>query len=334
VSRAKDQTKKIMKVRYSHNIRAETEGLQSLINRLYKTSIKPRLYNLKDASTVVIVEDENVVLGFVIVYQTIEDFLVLGNYQCINNTQVATLLFETIKQLAKQKGYQKLLGPINGNTWHSYRFSIKKIRPFFLEHIHKAYYLQQWAAAGFQPYANYYTFQETLGNYLPNEKNLNWLADKPQLTVRHLNVEVAENDLNLLHQFCSDAFANNLLYTSINQNAFKALYQPILPYLKKDLIDLVIKKKDTAESVVGFLFAFEDMYNPQQLIAKTIARKQGDAYKGLAHFLVERMLLKAANNGYTKLLHAYMESSNKSVKMSQKFGGQTYQDHQLLQLSL
>jgi len=316
------------------NIQSELKSMQNLINRLYENSCKPSLNNLEAVSAVILVEKENEVSAFVTLYETTEGFLTLGNYQCINDEQVSAHLFKKVKQYAKSKGYQKLLGPMNGNTWHSYRFSTKEVPPFFLEHQHKNYYLNQWEEAGFKPYAEYFTFQETLGKYIPNQKNLNWLADKPQLSVRHLNIANADHDLNLLHQFCSEAFAKNLLYTPISERAFKALYRPILPYLKNDLIDLVIEKKYDTETVVGFLFAVEDMYNPKQLIVKTIARKSGEAFKGLAHFLAERVLLKAANKGYQTLLHAYMESENKSVKMSQKFGGETYQDHVLLSLEL
>jgi len=328
------QVKEEIKVILTKHTQREVEGLQNLIDRLYNNDIKTQLNNLEDASTLISVVEGNEVLGFVAIYETIEGFLTLGNYQCIDDDSVVDKLFEKAKQFAKAKGYQKLIGPINGNTWHSYRFSTKKTPTFFLEHHHKSYYLKQWKKAGFKPHAEYFTFQESLGKYIPNHKNLNWLADKPQLSVRHFNVVDAGRDLSLLHQFCSEAFSNNLLYTPINESAFKALYQPILPYLKNDFIDLVIEQNGDVETVVGFLFAVEDIYEPTRLIVKTIARKPGETYKGLAHFLAERLLLKAANKGYQKLLHAYMESQNKSVKMSKKFGGKAYQDHVLLSLSL
>ncbi len=316
------------------DVQQQLPRLQNLINRLYINEIKPSISNIDDVSALVIVENYNEVIAFVTLYETNNGFLTLGNYQCVNDESIAKQLFEKVKQYAQSKGHQKLLGPMNGNTWHSHRFNIKQVAPFFLEHQHKNYYLKQWENAGFKPYAEYFTFQERLKRYIPNQKNLNWLDDKPKLSVRHFNVEDADEDLSLLHQFCSEAFANNLLYKPISEKAFKTLYQPILPYLKNDLIDLVIEKNKNKERLVGFLFAMEDVYQPKRLIIKTIARKSGDAYKGLAHFLVERLLLKAANKGYEKLLHAYMESNNKSVKMSQKFGGETYQDHILLSLSL
>lgn len=328
------QVKEETKVMLTKHIQRGVKGMQNLIDRLYSNDIKAQLNNLEDASALISVVEGNEVLGFVAIYETIEGFLTLGNYQCIDDDSVVDKLFEKAKQYAKAKGYQKLIGPINGNTWHSYRFSTKKTPTFFLEHHHKNYYLKQWKKAGFKPHAAYFTFQESLGKYFPNHQNLNWLDNKPQFSVRHFNVGNAENDLSLLHKFCCESFTKNLLYTSISENAFKSLYQPILPYLKNDFIDLVIEQNGDVETVVGFLFAVEDVYQPQQLIAKTIARKPGDAYKGLAHFLAERLLLKAANKGYKKLLHAYMESENKSVKMAQKFGGKIYQDHVLLSMSL
>lgn len=308
--------------------------MQNLINHLYANQVKPSLTNLKDVSTVILVEDENELLAFVTLYKTGKGFLTLGNYQCIDDEEVSKQLFKKVKQYAHLNGYKKLLGPMNGNTWYSYRFNTKKTPPFFLEHIHLPYYVKQWRTAGFKPYANYFTFQETLNKYVPNQRNLNWLIDKPKLSVRNFNADDVKHDLDLLHQFCCEAFANNLLYTPIDKSAFRKLYIPILPYLKHDLIDLVIEKNDNIETVVGFLFAVEDLYNPSQIIVKTIARKQGENYKGLAHLLAERLLLKSANAGYEKLLHAYMESNNKSVKMSQAYGGTTHQDHVLFCLTL
>ena len=323
-----------MKVKQTQHIKSELASLQNLINRLYVDEPKPSLNNLEDASSIVLVKDEKELLGFVALYKTVKGFLTLGNYQCVNNVQVAELLFNKVKAISQAKACQKLLGPINGNTWHNYRFSTKNVAPFFLEHHHKKYYVQQWQAAGFKTYAKYFTFQETLKAYKPNPQNFNWLNDKPNLKLRQFNIHDAENDLTLLHQFCCEAFAENLLYTPISESKFKALYQPILPYLKNDLIDLVIERKNNKESIVGFLFAFQDLYNPTQIIAKTIARKSGDSYKGMAHFLTERLHLKASNKGCEKLLHAYLEGSNKSVKLSQQFGGEIFQQHELLYLNL
>jgi len=323
-----------VKVRLNSNIDEMSDKLQTLIDRLYNNSIKPRLTNLEDVSAVVSVEDEETLLGFVALYETTEGFLTLGNYQCVNDAKVVQMLFEKVKQVAKQKGYTKLLGPMNGSTWNSYRFSVKNVAPFFLEHIHQPYYIKQWEAVGFKSCADYFTSREDLKAYVPNNKNLDWLNNKPQFFIRQFDINNAEKDLGLLHQFCCEAFKNNLLYTPISESAFKTLYQPILPYLKSDLIDLVMEKQNGIESLVGFLFAIENLYDPSQLIIKTVARKQGEVYKGMGNFLVERLSQKAKNKGCQKVLHAYMEGSNKSIQLSQKFGGEAHQEHLLFSLDL
>jgi len=85
------------KARIQFNMQLEKRRMQNLINCLYENGIKPSLNNLEDSSALILVEDESELLAFVTLYETNKDFLTLGNYQCVNDGQVANQLFEKRK---------------------------------------------------------------------------------------------------------------------------------------------------------------------------------------------------------------------------------------------
>lgn len=303
--------------------------LTSVLEQLYANDAhKAKLSNPEEAIAVITIsENDEDVVGFVYLYTNpaAPDYLILGNYQCTKNDAYAHTLLEEVNQYALNNGFKNLMGPMCGSTWYSYRFNDPPNPLFFLESVHKDYYPDQWKKEGFELIAKYQTNVETLSQLevFPDQQDL---IGNGKLSIRPFSMEHAQRDLVYLHRFCSDQFVNNVLYSPISEAAFLKLYQPLLPLLDPEYMMMVFDKKE----MVGLLFAVPDLYNPEQIVVKTIARNLSSKYKGLAHAMSVLFVRKAIKDGYKKMVHAYIHVDNNSSSLSSNFGGRPLKFHYLL----
>lgn len=303
------------------------QPIQNFVAQLYETDVhKARLQNVENAEKLVVVTKESEILGVLSLHKnpSYPEKLILGNYQCVDTQEVANALLAEAFSYGKQQGYSTLLGPMNCNTWNSYRFSLEADNSFFLEHIHKAYYPSQWLSFGFTPWATYQSNIETLD---PDLKLLDYEAyfREKGLTIRSFKTEDATHDLGLLHSFCMELFANNVLFSPIDEDAFIALYQPILPFFNTDFITMAFDE----DKLVGLFFAIPDAYVKTQIIVKTIARNPSPKYKGLANIMASQFYQKALEQGFSEMINAYFHIDNKSSRVSSNYGGRHFKTHKL-----
>jgi hypothetical protein len=302
-----------------------------LVEKLYKADIKPNALRLPYAEVNVGVKRNKkwVAMASIFSNDAFEYSGMVGNYECVDNAEVAKFLFDEIENSARQKGFTDLIGPMHGDTWHSYRFSLLPKKPFLMESLHNQYYPAQWQQNGFTNWAEYQTNIEAIKKDIPQTEADFYFADK-NLTIMPFNNKKSIEDLKKIHAFCTQVFVHNFMYTPISEPDFLALYTPLLPHLKPSLIDLVLDK----DKMVGLIFAIDNLYTPQEVIVKTIARDLSDEYKGLAHHLAAKFQHKAFKMGYETMLHAYFHVENKSSRVSSNYDGQLYQQHVLYRKEL
>ncbi len=314
-----------------YNAEVASNKYAEITDLLYANGAKPSLDNKANAIAHFGLEINSQIQAFISVFKNpaFENALVLGNYQCVDNHDIAKQLFSEIEKYAKSLKINLLVGPMNGDTWHRYRFSVLDKAPFFLEANHKSYYLKQWLNAGFSTLAKYQTNREMIRQniVLPDYQAY---FDEKGITVRHFNMHKSAAELSLLHSFCSELFQHNLFFSAISEEDFVAMYQPILPLLNPKLIYYFMDK----DEMVGLLFAVENRFNPKEIIVKTIARHPAEKYKGLAHMFSALFHHDLIEMGVQTMLHAYFQVDNNSAKVSSNYGGEMYQQHVLLSKSL
>lgn len=301
-----------------------------LLTRLYGPAA-PTIYNLPQVDQLVTVEARGEVLGFCtgFLHPAFPAYYLVGNYQCVAEQTVASRLLNKIKTVAQRWGKRKLLGPLNGSTWYPYRFSEKPVAPFFLEHRHQPYYLDQWLQWGFRPSVHYRSQREVFDTRT-DFPDMAGIIQERGWTLLPFDLSRAQQMLAELHGFCQRTFADSPFFSPIGQQAFIDLYQPVLPLLDPRLIDLV----HDGEQLVGLFFALPDAHQPGQVIVKTLARDPHPHYKGLAHLLSARFCYKAIKLGFRSMIHAYMQVDNRSNRVSRNFGGSAHQTHVLLENEL
>ncbi|VAW80804.1 hypothetical protein MNBD_GAMMA12-2394 [hydrothermal vent metagenome] len=260
-----------------------------------------------------------------------EKGLVLGHYAALND-EAATKLLEYAKKIARLQSALVLVGPMDGNTWRSYRFVTESppVRSFdnrcypdyFLEPRNSKQYPQHFIQAGFSPLANYSSaINSTLGMEDERVKKALLRFDQQGIKFRTLNVAIFEQELKEIFQLSLESFVHNYLYTPITEDQFLSQYKKIQSLLQPDLVLLA----HDDDNLLGYLFALPDIAQQMRgeaidtIIIKTVAVKPGRKGKGLGSVLVSEVQRRAHQAGYKKAIHALMHDDNTSTNISRHY---------------
>lgn len=249
-------------------------------------------------------------------------------YECIDTPEVSFTLLQFISDYCKSQGFKNLIGPLNGSTWNSYRFATATITDSFLsEPFHKGYYTNQFEQFGFKTIAEYVTRIDTKLVIPKASTVLN-----ENISFRNLDIENFEMEMKKVFAFCKHTFRNNFLYTLIDEEAFLKKYIAIKSVINPEFVLIAEHEGE----IVGLILVLEDLYchRERRLIIKTLARKSGADYVGLAQELTSKLLNKASKYDYKSVLHAFMHQNNASTKVSKKFSGQPFRTYKLYQKEL
>lgn len=254
--------------------------------------------------------------------------LCISHYECINNIDVSRSLLDAITDYCKRKDVSYLVAPMNGSTWNNYRFSVDIISDSYItESYHKEYYANHFEFNGFTTLAEYVSQKDSLLS-IPKIPDI---VDKTIL-FRTLDPENYDAELSTIYEFCKNIFQNNYLYTDISLDAFLLKYKSM-----KNIINpqYVLIAEDNGE-MVGLLLAIHDFYsiNEKRLVVKTLGRKHGIRYAGVAHELSKRIIKIAQDNNYQSMIHAFMHRNNISKNVSRKFSGEMFRKYKLFYKSL
>lgn len=254
----------------------------------------------------------------------------IGNYESVNDKDVAAALLSHLACAAHKQGAKILIGPMNGSTWDTYRFSLHHdYPPFFLEPYHHLYYNEHFTHNGFDLIAGYSSGLETDLKYndgaiAERERELK----KDGVTFRNIDSRQFEKELEKIYHFNAVAFRSNFLYTPISKTAFIAKYLET-----KTIIDpeFVILAEDASDNLIGYFFCIRDIFNTKEksLIAKTIARHPDPAWNKTGHVMGKMICTRAINKNYSSIIHSFMHEEGTSVNLSKNFSGKIFKNYAL-----
>jgi len=253
-----------------------------------------------------------------------------GSFHCINNVAVAKLLLDAAANYAKDSGAKYLVGPLNGNTWHHYRF-IEKTDPslFFTETWNPEYYPELWRKNGFEQCALYHSNIDHHPGASSDEAETDILRFKNiGIRFRNINTLDFENECRSIHSLSEKAFSGNAFFTPEEFPAFYAKYQNVLPFIDPELV-IIAENQD--KEMVGFSFGIADVLNPdlKRMVLKTVARVPGDALSGLGNILIYLLRKKAAEKGYKSVIHAFFNNSGATAKLTRDYSGKLMRTYTL-----
>lgn len=254
----------------------------------------------------------------------------VGNYECTDNEYVALDLLNKVADAAKQEGARWLIGPMNGSTWESYRFSVDNSHPnFLLEPYHPIHYNAQFLKAGFEVIGNYIS---SLDTQIPFDQPEVMVLEQKFLSmgvrIRPIDMSRFEAELTQLYPLISDSFSHNFLYTPIEWPQFLDKYTQAAGFIRPEYVLLA---EDATGHTIGFIFAYEDLLNPanRHLVVKTVARKLERQWAGLGYVLANQLIRNIQGKGFKGVIHAFMHENASSKGLSQNFAGEVYKRYAL-----
>ncbi len=174
-----------------------------------------------------------------------------------DRTAVSDTLGEAICWL-KTEGCRTIIGPIDGDTWHAYRFNSGPFeeRAFLGEPTNPEYYGSLWEQAGFELVESYHSLAiDNIEPVLPRLETQYRRALSLGFTFRALDLRDFDNELTILYGLSTASFKDNLFYDAISLDEFQKLYRPARSLLTSKSVWLALDPKGEP---VGFLFCIID----------------------------------------------------------------------------
>ena len=251
----------------------------------------------------------------------------IGFFEAENDLSAVKFLFDEIKKFAKSKGYDYLIGPLNGSTWKKYRVTLPSENPpFLLDNYNKPYYADLFEQYGFETIANYTSsITENLDRDYSRLDKFEKIFEEKGVKIRKFNPEKFDEDIKKIYEVSVKSFVNNFLYTPIEYDDFYKMYEPVRNFLNPEWILIAENENDEP---VAFVFGFDNLYNRQEksLIVKTLAQIPDYKYRGIGSYLTEFLHKKAHQFGYKSIIHALMHESNVSANI---LSGEIYHRYKL-----
>ncbi|MEM9228136.1 MAG: hypothetical protein AAGB10_00875 [Pseudomonadota bacterium] len=248
--------------------------------------------------------------------------MTVGRFSC-NGPESGAEVLGQIEARARSDGASGLIGPMDGDTWHSYRLVTQAGTrpPFLMEPRSNASDNEAFARAGFVPISSY--FSAIVDLHVLDQRMPEPPAD---LTVECWDGRDEEALFAQVHALSSDAFSRNPFFKPIGFDAFLDMYRPVVPLLRPELI-LFARAPDGA--LRGFLFGvpnYAEGPQPGAVILKTYASLQ----KGAGHALSARFYQEAKRLGYRSAIHALIHDDNLSALRSAGNGAKVFRRYALM----
>lgn len=178
----------------------------------------------------------------------------LGFYECIDDAEASTLLFDTAKNWLKEKGMEAMDGPINfGENDNFWGLLIEGFtHPSYGMNYNFPYYKQQFEAYGFK------TLYEQITNHLdlripfPERftKIANWVSKKPGYTFEHFDNGNFDKYASDFMEIYNDAWKNFPNFTPIKVEVVKESFQKMKAIMDPKLIWFAYIDNEPASFVV------------------------------------------------------------------------------------
>jgi hypothetical protein len=231
------------------------------------------------------------------------------------------LIADTVASL-RAEGFAALVGPMDGDTWHSYRLVSESdgSAPFLLEPRSGPHDHAIFSAAGFTPISRYVSSRGRLADAVePTPFTL------PGVTVTAWDGEGAERLIGQLFQMSGAAFAGNRFFKPITLEGFLELYRPLLPLLDPRHI---LFARGPEQQLVGFLFGMPDRLGGAQPAA--ILKTYASGLRGVGRLLADTYHRRAIELGFTEVIHALMHEDNVSRERSAMHRAEVFRRYALM----
>jgi len=246
----------------------------------------------------------------------------IGDFN-IQNEASGIALIQAVNVEIKSESFHAILGPMNGDTWHSYRAVTQSDNssPFMLEPISGPYDFLALQKTGFKAVSHYVSNRAALKDTLSSAP-----VTIEGVTIAPWNGKNGEALVDHIFAMSEGSFAKNNFFKPINIDAFRAMYIPLLSALDPRFVLIATHHSG---KICGFLFGFPDQSAPKDnptIILKTYA----SGLRGVGYALADYFHRAALDIGFKSVIHALMHEDNASLKSSHQHNSVTFRRYALL----
>jgi hypothetical protein len=247
----------------------------------------------------------------------------IGGFRC-ESAEAGAALLEAIARDLAAEGVQALIGPMDGDTWHSYRLVTESdgSAPFLMEPSSAPRDLAAFEAAGFAPISHYFSARARVADALGAAP-----PEDASLVIRPWDGADPEAHFARVHDLSTRAFAGNPFYRPIGLAPFLALYMPFVPMLRPELI-LMAEEAGTG-ALQGFLFGIPN-YQEGPGTSSVILKTYASLRPGGGHALAHAFHLAAHAAGFETVIHALIHDDNRSAERSRRHGAEVFRRYALM----
>ena len=247
----------------------------------------------------------------------------IGGFQA-TSAETTLQLLQAAEQRLREAGCTIAIGPMNGNTWRKHRFVIETWGrgPFLLEPRNNPVFPDWWRAADYRELSRYSSSVMPLDGEPAVAPALKERLERSGLIIRPLHADRYDDELRAIHAISLRSFANNFLYTPLDEADFLGSYRKVQQHVDPDFVRIAEKDGEPC----GFVFAIADLEAAARgekpaLIVKTLAVDPSSRSAGLGSLLVDEVHRLGRGKGFTEAIHALQHETNTSLKITGRHHG-------------
>lgn len=218
------------------------------------------------------------------------------------------------EEAGRDCGAHLIIGPVCGDTWHSYRTVITDsgAPPFLLEPFKgkEDNYKNLTAVLTKRHYkiaAQFLSTAISAGATDSGARSISEIA--AGLTVKSFSKDCFYKQLEDIYKLSVLSFKNNFLYKEISLEEFVDLYLPLEKLLRGELITMVYDQ----DELVGLSLGLADTCEKDRFILKTLVRHPAKKYAGLGRALVQESVRIAKREDFTEVIFALYKEDGSSA---------------------
>jgi GNAT superfamily N-acetyltransferase len=193
-----------------------------------------------------------------------------GFFDAVNDSTVATALFDKAKEWVIAKGHHNLIGPVNPSTNEPIGLLVDGFDkpPVTMMTYNKPYYVQLVENYGFDKLTDLYAYD--IKTNTVNERSVKLKEallkrlEQKGITIRSINLKDYKNEVNKVREIYNSAWDKNLGFVPMTEKEFNYLAKDLKMILDKDFC-LVAEHNG---KMIGFALAVPDVNQVQKKLKR------------------------------------------------------------------
>lgn len=203
-----------------------------------------------DISPVMCVSDNKIIITSLLIYNPADDFLQVSFFEALDNIgDEVDEFIDFVRGVAKERQLNRIIIGLNGHLSYGVGLSVDMNRANTFDSTYtKTYYIKY--------FEKYKKHELVAFSNNPSVVSQSLVCKKSQITIRKINLNDFENEMERFRLICNATIGKTFLYSQTDKNHFFDLLKTMTFFLKPENI---LFAEDNGK-IVGFLFWHPD-YN-------------------------------------------------------------------------